>query len=374
MASVKPPYAMGAPQSLGNPAMPEMINRTGGPNPKPVTQPMTGLMGYEDALMRGVGAGVTSLDQGRMAAIDELMRGYSEGSALDESLTREGLGALQGGYGESVNLLSGYADPRAHQLQMALSGALGAGAQAQAYQDFQNSPGQAYLVEEGEKALLRNASATGGLGGGRVKKELLRHAIGMAAQDIDRSFARLGTVADRGFGAAGETANLLVGQGRDTADIMSNLGMRTGTGRMDVSRDIASVQDNAGVNAANIFVDTGKVLGETRNQTGRDLANAIGSTTSALADLQATQGAGMSDILGADGANIANLLSGYGQLTAAQKQQLAAILANIATGSGTQLANLEGQIGQAKADGIIGKAGAVKDTVSTVAKIAAGMG
>lgn len=79
-------------------------------------------------------------------------------------------------------------------------------------------------------------------------------------------------------------------------------------------------------------------------------------------------------MIGQNTANVANLLSGYGQLDAAQQQQLATILANLATGGATQQANLQGQIGQAKAAGLTGASNSVKDTAASVAKAIAGFG
>jgi hypothetical protein len=45
-------------------------------------------------------------------------------------------------------------------------------------------------------------------------------------------------------------------------------------------------------------------------------------------------------MLGAGAGNMAGLLQGYGQMTAAQQQQLASMLANISTGQGSQLSNI----------------------------------
>ena len=75
---------------------------------------------------------------------------------------------------------------------------LGADAQAQAYAQFQESPGQAYLREQAERSLVANSAATGGLAGGNVLKELQGQAVGLAAQDFQNQFDRRGTVADRG--------------------------------------------------------------------------------------------------------------------------------------------------------------------------------
>ena len=112
--------------------------------------------------------------------------------------------------------------------QQALLGLSGQEAQTQAFQQFQESPGQAFLRERGEQALLRNTSAIGGLGGGRVRSELQQQGIGFAQQDLQNQLARLGGIAGQGqaatsnvaqFGAqsAANVGNLLQSQGQAQA-------------------------------------------------------------------------------------------------------------------------------------------------------------
>ena len=57
--------------------------------------------------------------------------------------------------------------------------------QAQAFQQLKESPGQQFLRKRQEKAILRNASATGGLGGGNVLNALQENAFNLAQTDIE---------------------------------------------------------------------------------------------------------------------------------------------------------------------------------------------
>lgn len=82
---------------------------------------------------------------------------------------------------------------------------------------FQESPGQRFLRERGERSLLRNSAAIGGLGGGNVRSALQEQGIGFAAQDFNNQFNRLGSLAGRGQDAAGQ-----VGQFRQNAIGQSN--------------------------------------------------------------------------------------------------------------------------------------------------------
>jgi hypothetical protein len=87
--------------------------------------------------------------------------------------------------------------------QSKLLGLSGAPAQAEAFERFTESPGQAFLRERQERALIRNAARLGGLGGGNVRTALQEQAFGRAQTDFDRQIARLGGVAAQGQQAAG---------------------------------------------------------------------------------------------------------------------------------------------------------------------------
>jgi len=97
------------------------------------------------------------------------------------------------------------AGKQALKQQQALLGLLGPEAQAQAYQAYTESPGQAFLRQRGEQALLRNAAATGGLGGGNVLSALQQQGIGFAQQDLQNQLARLTSLSEAGRGAAVNT-------------------------------------------------------------------------------------------------------------------------------------------------------------------------
>ena len=90
----------------------------------------------------------------------------------------------------------------------------------------QASPGQQFLQDRAQRALLRNAAATGNLGGGRTQLALQEQAIGFGAQDIDRQFQRLGQVSQQGLGATAQLGGLRQGFGQaglGTAQQVGNL-------------------------------------------------------------------------------------------------------------------------------------------------------
>lgn len=230
--------------------------------------------------------------------------------ALQASL-QAALQGLETGIGGGVGALEGFAAPgrSAVGVQSALSGAMGPVAQERAFANFRTSPGQAFLRKEAEQALLRNASAIGGLGGGNVRRALQEQATGLAAQDFGNAFNRLGSLSSLGASAAGGQADLLGRGGLAAADLSRGVG-----------RDLAS--------------------GRTR--AGEILADQSMSTASAL-----------SNLTGGTAGNIANLLTGLGTAQAGSFEQLAALLANIGAGQGTQVTGLPALPGIQETEGII---------------------
>jgi hypothetical protein len=124
-------------------------------------------------------------------------------------------------FGENKATLDPYnqGGQKAFAMQQDFSGANGADAQKAAYDNFQNSPGQQYLREQSEKALLRSAASTGGVGGSALKAALQKNAIGLASQDYQNQFNNLGSLTGVGLGAAGG----LVNSGNATSQNAQNL-------------------------------------------------------------------------------------------------------------------------------------------------------
>ena len=238
-------------------------------------------------------------------------------------------GALSGigaGIGSSNALLSPFTQggQSAFNLQSALSGALGPAAQQQAFSNFTASPGQQFLTDAAEQSLLRNQAAVGGLGGGNVLSALQDQAIGLAQQDFGNQFSQLGQLAGLGAQTAGQQAGLNFAGGQSIADLAFG---------------------------------TGQSLASGRTRAGELIANQIGGTTSALSNLVSQQGTGLADLLGAGGGNLADILAGAGQTQSQGLQQLAALLANISTGQGSQIAGLPSIPGTQQATGTLGNIG-----------------
>lgn len=236
-----------------------------------------------------------------------------------------GLDFLDATRGRVNETLSPFTQPgqQAAQQQAALSGALGPEAQATAFQQFQDSPGQAFLRDRGERAVLRNAAAIGGLGGGNVRRELVEFGQGLAAQDFQNQFDRLGQVAGRGLqsGLAG-----------------------------------AGFESSLGAAESRIPLDVGSLLYGGRIRAGENLSSNIGGTSSALANLINQQGAGLADIYGTGVNNVNTLIQRAATGDQQAQLQLASQIANLEMGGAGMIAgqpfvagpqtNYLGQLGQ----------------------------
>ena len=249
-------------------------------------QPQYGLQGAEQAALTGAGLGLQNLG-GTQSQVENI---FGRGAQNLQPFQQQG--------------------SQAYDLQAALSGAMGPEAQAQAYQQFQRSPGQQFLQQEGERALLRNAAAIGGLGGGNVRRSLLEYGQGLAQQDFANQFDRLGQLSSAGLNAASTGAQL---QGQQ-----------------------AGIQANLGQYGAQIPVQTGAAIAQNRFQTGRDIGAARADTSTNLANLISQQGAGISDIIGAGAPQLNQLYQMAAQGDVAAREQLGVALANLAGQQGSQ--------------------------------------
>lgn len=123
--------------------------------------------------------------------------------------------------GENIGRLSPYSEAggAAQTEQAALMGLSGQAEQEAAMARFSESPGQRFLRERQEKALLRSQAAIGGLGGGNVRTALQEQAFGRAQTDYDRQLQRLGDLSGRGLGAEQTVVSMGTGQGYTAEDL-----------------------------------------------------------------------------------------------------------------------------------------------------------
>ena len=376
------------------------------------------LGGQLGALRGGFGGAEEALNAYGSQALGAANQGYNQARGdiantlgMAAGSINAGIGALQDGEnralgridqftGQAVNTLNPYAQTGQAALgqEAALSGALGGQAQQQAINQFMESPGQKFLRERQEQALLRNASATGGLRGGSTLSALQEQASGIAAQQQQQQLENLRSLAGRGQEAstnqanfqqnagttgAGITSNLagqqagLYGQqagiqaalggqqagmsnqsGQFNAGLLNNLGsqvggLRSGLGQLesgaigDIGGNTAGLQNQLGGNLANAYGGTANNLAGLRSQAGQQVAGQLNNQTNQLSNNQLNLGQLLAGLGTGTASQLAQLITQGGTAGANSQMNLAQILANLATGQGSNLSNL--QIGQGNA-------------------------
>ena len=108
--------------------------------------------------------------------------------------------------------------------QQDLLGLNGADKQSAAYNSIANSPAMAAYAQQGENALLQNASATGGLRGGNTQGALAQYRPQLLNQMINQQYANLGGITSIGQNAAAQTGNAGMATGANIGNLLQNTG------------------------------------------------------------------------------------------------------------------------------------------------------
>lgn len=220
----------------------------------------------------------------------------------------------------------------------------------------------AFLREQGMRANLAGAAATGGLGGGNVQKELQRFGQGLASQGLQQQIGNLGALSGQGLGATGSAANIATGAGSNLANLSTALGQAGLQARTNEGINLANIasslggqqlqtQTNLGNQLANYGLQTGLPSAQMMNNLGINLAQ--GRTAeglqraqderllaSNLANIYQTQGANLAGTLDSQRRMLMDLVNS-GALTEAQAQQAYSTnMANLQSGVGSQLAGV----------------------------------
>lgn len=273
----------------------------------------TGLKGSEMALKGGALGAIEMLDMLNQAGRSDLADQYAQG--LQQAETQAGAAS---GFMQPYQ----QAGQTALQQQMALSGALGQDAFNQAYQE---SPQIAFLREQGMRANLAAAGATGGLGGGNVQKELQRFGQGLASQGLQQQIQNLSGLTSSGQNAAGTMANIATGLGNQQLNA-----------RMALGQNLAGQSSMYGLPAAQQIGNLGVNLAGGRTRAGELLANQYGSAATALGNIYSSQGS-----------NLANMLGGQTASIIDQRNQAALNEARAQQGYGADMSNIQSGIGSA---------------------------
>jgi hypothetical protein len=161
-----------------------------------------------------------------------LISGYMQGEAAGDAAAIQGQSA-QSGIDEQrrqfdviQKLLQPYSQAGTAALgqQQALLGMGTPAAQQQAINAIQNSPQFQALQQQGENAILQNASATGGLRGGNVQGALAQFRPALLSGLIEQQYNRLGGLTSIGQNAAAGVGNAGMTTGANVANLLGQQG------------------------------------------------------------------------------------------------------------------------------------------------------
>lgn len=177
--------------------------------------------GLSGAALAGIAAGGATL-----------LSGYMQGEAAEDAAAIQGQ-ASQAGIEEQrrqfnaiQKLLEPYTQAGTGALgqQQALLGLAGAPAQQQAIAALEQSPQFTSMLQQGENAMLQNASATGGLRGGNTQAALAQFRPALLAKTIQDQYAKLGGLTSIGQNAAAGVGNAGMQTGSNIANLMGQQG------------------------------------------------------------------------------------------------------------------------------------------------------
>lgn len=172
------------------------------------------------------------------AGIDEQRRQFDALQELLKPYTQAGVGAL----GQ----------------QQALLGLGGAQAQQGAYQGIENSPAFQALMQQGENAMLQNASATGGLRGGNLQAAMAQFRPQLLAQQIQSQFQNLGGLTSIGQNAAAGVGNAGMNTGANIATLLGQQGAAQAGSQLAQGRAMGSALGGVGQGIGAYYGATGQ--------------------------------------------------------------------------------------------------------------------
>lgn len=149
------------------------------------------------------------------------------------SASRTQAGAAEAGIAEQQRqfdamqeLLKPYTEagvPALQQMQ-AMLGLSGPQAEQAAIAGVEGSPTFQASLQQGENAMLQNASATGGLRGGNIQAALAQFRPQLLAQEIENRFARLGGITSLGQQSAAGVGTAGMNTGTNIATLLGQQG------------------------------------------------------------------------------------------------------------------------------------------------------
>jgi hypothetical protein len=183
-------------------------------------------MGIKMSFIGNILGGITGAKQAGRAA--------EQAGQTQAAAAQAGIDEQRRQFDSLVQLMSPYvqAGTGAMQQQQALIGLQGPEAQQQAVSGFEQSPLFQSMQQQGENAILQNASATGGLRGGNVQAALSQFRPQLLNQLIEQQYGRLGGLATMGQASAAGQASGGMQSASNVGNLLANQAQATAGGQI----------------------------------------------------------------------------------------------------------------------------------------------
>ena len=195
------------------------------------------------------------------AVIGGVVQSKAAGKAADAQTAAAdaGIGEQRRQFDKVQELLSPYADAGTQALsgQLALAGLSGSDAQQAAITSIEQGPQFEMLRDQGETAILQNASATGGLRGGNVQGALAQFRPQLLSGLIEQQYGRLGGIAASGQNASAGLGTAATNMGNNVSNLYGQQGAAQAGGAVAGGQAFGNVLGGIGRYAG--AVSTGQV-------------------------------------------------------------------------------------------------------------------
>lgn len=150
----------------------------------------------------------------------------SDASAAQSAAAMAGVNEQRRQFDRIVELMSPFVSTgtRALEDQAAIAGIGDAGDQQRIIDSITSSPQYSTLLDQGEQALLQNASATGGLRGGNTQRALMEFRPQLISQLLENRYSRLGGLSGMGQASAANQAAAGQAAGSNISNLLQQQG------------------------------------------------------------------------------------------------------------------------------------------------------
>jgi hypothetical protein len=191
--------------------------------------------GLSGAALAGIAVGGATLISG-MAQADAA----GDAAAAQTQASEAGIAEQRRQFDVVQKLLEPYVTggTKAFEQQQALVGVQG---QRAALAALEQGPAFQALTQQGENAILQQASATGGLRGGNVQAALAQFRPQLLSQLIEQQYGQLGGLAKYGQASAAGTGAAAQETGTNVANLLAAQGAATAGGQLAAGKAFGSI-------------------------------------------------------------------------------------------------------------------------------------